>query len=276
MEVRYATNPGDMAAYSSSRLRSEFLVYNLFVPEQLNLTYTHYDRMILGGAVPIQSALLLSAGDALKTAYFLERREVGIVNIGQTGRIVVDGESYTLENSDCLFVGRGAREVELYSANPLVPAKFYIVSCPAHQTFPTTLIRPSDAESMEMGSSSHSNFRTIRRYIHFGGVQSSQLVLGITEFHENSMWNTMPPHVHDRRMEAYLYFDMPEDARVFHFMGDPNETRHLVVANEEAVVSPSWSIHCGVGTSKYRFIWAMAGENYDYSDQDPVAITELR
>ncbi len=276
MEIRHTTNPTDFKEYKTERLRSDFLIDTLFVKGEINLTYSHYDRVVAGGAIPTTEALKLEDKETLKTEYFLERREVGIINIGAEGTVLVDGEAYTLNKRDCLYVGLGNKEVLFESSNASDPAKFYIVSTPAHKQYPTKKAPIDDAEPNRLGSDSESNKRTIYKYIHADGIQSCQLMMGMTLLEPNNMWNTMPAHLHDRRMEIYLYFDMDEDARVFHFMGQPDETRHIVVKNEQAVLSPPWSIHSGVGTSNYTFIWAMAGENYTFTDMDQVKMDELK
>lgn len=276
MEIRHTTNPTDFKEYKTERLRSDFLIDTLFVKGEINLTYSHYDRVVAGGAIPTTEALKLEDKETLKTEYFLERREVGIINIGAEGTVLVDGEAHTLNKRDCLYVGLGNKEVLFESSNASDPAKFYIVSTPAHKQYPTKKAPIDDAEPNRLGSDSESNKRTIYKYIHADGIQSCQLMMGMTLLEPNNMWNTMPAHLHDRRMEIYLYFDMDEDARVFHFMGQPDETRHIVVKNEQAVLSPPWSIHSGVGTSNYTFIWAMAGENYTFTDMDQVKMDELK
>jgi 4-deoxy-L-threo-5-hexosulose-uronate ketol-isomerase len=276
MEVRHTTNPTDFKSYTTERLRNDFLIESLFVEGKINMTYSHYDRVATGGAVPTTQALKLEYQETLKTDYFLERREVGIINIGAEGTVKVDGESFTLNKRDCLYVGLGNKEVLFESSNSSDPAKFYIVSTPAHKQYPTKKAPIEDAEPTHLGSDSESNKRTIYKYIHAAGIQSCQLMMGMTLLEPNNMWNTMPAHLHDRRMEVYLYFDMDQDSRVFHFMGEPKETRHLVVQNQQAVLSPPWSIHSGVGTSNYTFIWAMAGENYTFTDMDPVKMDELK
>ncbi len=277
MEIRHATNPTDAKQYDSERLRSEFLVESLFVQGELNMVYSHYDRVITGGAIPTNSALELTDKETLKTEYFLERREVGIINISDgKGQVLVDGETYELNKRDCLYVGLGNEMVELKSVDSSQPAKFYFASATAHKKYPTKKLPIEDATPQKLGSDAESNNRTIYKYIHEDGLQSCQLMMGMTLLAPNNMWNTMPPHVHDRRMEAYLYFDMDEDSRVFHFMGQPNETRHMIVKNEQVVLSPPWSIHSGVGTNNYTFIWAMAGENYTFTDMDHVKMDELK
>jgi 4-deoxy-L-threo-5-hexosulose-uronate ketol-isomerase len=276
MEIRYAANPVDSKQYTTEKLRSEFLIESLFESGKINMVYSHHDRVIIGGAIPTNQALVLDAGDALKTDFFLERREIGIVNIGPKGKVIVDGEEFELNKRDCLYVGLGKREVTFHSEDAANPARFYLVSSPAHKEYPTKVLPIADAEPTKLGSDSESNNRTIYKYIHDGGLQSCQLMMGMTLLEPNNMWNTMPAHVHDRRMEVYLYFDMDEDSRVFHFMGEPSETRHLVVKNEDAVISPPWSIHSGVGTKNYTFIWAMAGENYTFKDMDFVKMEDLK
>ncbi|SDL82519.1 5-dehydro-4-deoxy-D-glucuronate isomerase [Sediminibacillus halophilus] len=277
MEIRYATNPTDVKRYDTERIRKEFLVENLFKSNELNLVYSHYDRLITGGAVPVKETLKLEAGDLLKTEYFLERREVGIINIAEgVGIVTVDGEKYELNKRDCVYVGLGHESVAFSSKDSSNPARLYIVSATAHKQYPTQKIAIEEATPNHMGSDSQSNKRTIYQYIHAGGIQSCQLMMGMTLLAPNNMWNTMPPHLHDRRMEAYLYFDMDEDSRVIHFMGRPDETRHIVMRNEQVVFSPPWSIHSGVGTDNYTFIWAMAGENYTFTDMDSVSMDELK
>ncbi|MBA4493786.1 5-dehydro-4-deoxy-D-glucuronate isomerase [Paenactinomyces guangxiensis] len=277
MEIRYATNPEQTKAYSTDQLRREYLMEGIMVPGEIKMVYSHVDRMITGGAVPVHQPLELEADpQEMGADYFLERREIGIINVGSRGFIIVDGEEYVLETKDCLYIGLGNREVSFRSENAEAPARFYFNSAPAHQSYPTVKIAISEAEPNHLGSISSSNERTIYKYIHPDGVQSCQLVMGMTLLKPNNMWNTMPCHTHNRRSEVYFYFDMPEDGVVFHFMGEPNETRHLVVRNEQAVISPSWSIHSGVGTSNYTFIWAMAGENQIFADMDSVPMEDLR
>lgn len=276
MEIRHASSPRDAKHYTTDRLRQEFLKQNVMEPGKINTVYTHYDRMIAGGAVPTGQALKLEVGDLLKTDYFLERRELGIINIGGNGRVTVEGEVYSLSKQDGLYVGMGNKEVLFESDDPANPAKFYLVSATAHQTYPTQKLALSSATPNHLGDISQSNERTIYQYIHADGIQSCQLMMGMTILKPNNMWNTMPAHLHDRRSEVYFYFDMNEDTRVFHFMGEPDETRHLVVKNEEIVISPSWSIHSGIGTSNYTFIWAMAGENYTFKDMDIVEMKDLK
>lgn len=277
MDIRHSTNPADAKSYDTARLRQQYLIENLFVPGQVNMTYAHDDRLIIGGAMPTGEALAFEAADVLKTDYFLERREIGFIHIGGGEAIVeAGGERYALNKLDTLYVGRGTRELTVRSADASNPAKVYFTSATAHATYPTRKLAVQEAETQNLGSLESSNERTIHRLIHQNGIQSCQLMLGVTLFKPGSVWNTMPAHVHDRRMEAYLYFDMNENARVFHFMGEPHETRHIVIANEQAVISPAWSIHSGAGTSSYAFVWAMAGENYTFSDMDAVPMNALK
>ncbi|UVK39910.1 5-dehydro-4-deoxy-D-glucuronate isomerase [Mesorhizobium sp. AR10] len=273
---RFAIDPVAAASMGTDELRHNFHIEGLFQPGRIGLTYTHYDRMIVGGAMPAAGPLLLEAIKPTGTKNFLDRREMIAVNIGGAGSVKASGQSYDLATRDMLYLGMGATEVSFASTNPAEPAKFYLLSAPAHQSFPSRLIRIGDAKRLDLGSQATCNQRSIFQFIHADGVKTCQLVVGMTQLAPGSVWNTMPCHVHDRRMEAYLYFDLPETARVFHFMGEPDETRHLVMRNEEAVLSPGWSIHSGAGTSNYAFVWAMAGDNVDYTDVDPVALDDLR
>ncbi|MHA7964447.1 5-dehydro-4-deoxy-D-glucuronate isomerase [Paenibacillus sp. CAU 1782] len=276
MEIRHTTNPTDVKQYDTERLRKEFLMENLYEKDELNLVYSHYDRMVVGGAWPVSKELLLDAGDGLRTEYFLERREIGFLNIGGPASITVDGEAYELDKLDVLYVGKGKREVKLASKDSSNPAKLYFCSALAHKELPTRKMTREEANPLNLGAQETSNERVLYKYIHADGIQSCQLMLGVTSLQTGSVWNTMPSHVHDRRMEAYLYFDMAEETRVFHMMGEPSQTRHLVVANEQAILSPPWSIHSGVGTSNYTFCWSMAGENYTFTDMDVVQASELK
>ncbi len=277
MEIRYATNPTETKTYDTERLRQEYLIEGLFVPGKLNLVYSHVDRFITGGAVPTMEPILLEADKHdMGADYFLERREIGIINVGAQGIVTVDGTDYVLENKDGLYVGLGNKQVVFKSADAANPARFYLSSTPAHKNYPTQKVAISEAEPQHLGSITNSNERTIYKYIHLNGIQSCQLVMGMTLLKPGNMWNTMPCHTHNRRSEVYFYFDMPEDGVVFHLMGEPTETRHVVVRNEQAIISPSWSIHSGVGTSNYTFIWAMAGENQEFSDMDAVAMKDLK
>jgi 4-deoxy-L-threo-5-hexosulose-uronate ketol-isomerase len=272
---RHAIDPAAAQRMDTSELRANFHIAGLFEPGRVNLTYTHYDRMIVGGATPVDAALALDAIRPTGTKSFLERRELIAVNIGGAGSVTVDGTRHALAPRDMIYVGMGAA-VSFASDDPGRPAKFYLLSAPAHTTHPTRLIRIGDARRLDLGSKATGNERSIFQFIHAEGAKTCQLVVGMTQLAEGSVWNTMPAHVHDRRMEVYLYFDLAKTARVFHFMGEPTETRHILMANEEAVLSPVWSIHAGCGTSNYAFIWAMAGDNVDYTDVDPVPIEVMR
>ncbi|WP_457973777.1 5-dehydro-4-deoxy-D-glucuronate isomerase [Arthrobacter sp. D1-17] len=279
MQQRYATSPDQLPTFDTKELRERFLVEDLFVPGEVNVVYTHHDRIVLGGAVPAGKQLPLPAFDELRAEYFLANREVGIINIGGTGTVTADGETYTLPNGACLYIGRGTRNI-IFSDAPAAEetggAQFYLFSAPAHTTYETQLVLKGEGTVRELGDQLTSNRRTLNQYIHEKGVQSCQIVMGVTELHPGSMWNTMPAHLHDRRTECYLYFGVPDDARVIHLMGQPAETRHLVVADRQAVISPSWSLHSGVGTASYSFVWAMAGENQSFDDMDPAPVTSLR
>ena len=276
IDVRYATSPAETAGMSTARLRETFLIPEVMVPGEVRLTYTHYDRFVAGGAVPTAAPLALETVDPLKAAFFLERRELGVVNVGQGGTVTVDGEAYALANREALYVGRGAREVTFASDAADDPARFYLNSAPAHASYPTKKVGHDDAEVVEAGAAETSNRRTIRKLIVNGVVEVCQLQMGLTELAPGSVWNTMPAHTHDRRMEVYFYLDVAEGQAVCHFMGPPDETRHLWMANEQAVISPPWSVHAGAGTGAYAFIWGMAGENLDYGDMDGVAVPDLR
>ena len=276
MEVRYDTHPNDAMYYTTEELRGHYLIENLFEVGKINTVYSHVDRIIVGGATPGKEALKLEAGDELRAAYFLERRELGIINIGAPGKVTLDGVEYKLGNKDGLYVGMGTKDVVFESDDATNPAKFYFNSAPAHTTYPTVFIGMEKANKRPIGSMEDSNKRTIYQYIHPAVLKTCQLSMGLTKLEEGSMWNTMPCHTHERRMEVYLYFDLPEDAAVFHLMGQPQETRHIVMHNEQAVISPSWSIHSGVGTHCYTFIWGMVGENQDFDDMDHCKTNELK
>lgn len=286
MELRTAASPKDMKHYTTERLREEFLIQDLFMPGQIKLVYSHVDRIITGAAVPVEP-LKLTAGEELRAEYFLQRREMGVINVGGAGTITVDGKKYEVGYKEGMYIGMGAQDIVFASADAKEPAKFYLNSAPAHKTYPTVLIKPEgtpaegvvivkDENKVELGSLEDANHRVICKYILPGQVESCQLVMGMTKLAPGSVWNTMPCHTHDRRMEVYLYFEMPEDAIVMHYMGEPDETRHIVMRNEEAVISPSWSIHAGCGTRAYTFIWGMVGENQAFNDMDDVAMKDLR
>jgi 4-deoxy-L-threo-5-hexosulose-uronate ketol-isomerase len=274
--TRFAVDPAAAATMGTDELRHHFHIADLFEPDRIKLTYTHYDRMIVGGIMPVAAPLALEAIKPTGTRDFLDRRELIVVNIGGAGRVEADGQRYDVGNRDMIYLGMGTKPVSFASAISSAPAKFYLLSAPAHQNYPARHIRIGDAKRVDLGSQATSNERSIFQFIHPEGVRTCQLVVGMTQLAPGSVWNTMPCHVHDRRMEAYLYFDLPETARVFHFMGEPDETRHVVMKSDEAVLSPGWSIHSGAGTANYAFIWAMAGDNVDYTDVDPVAIADLR
>jgi 4-deoxy-L-threo-5-hexosulose-uronate ketol-isomerase len=276
MKVLHAVHPEDFKKYGTEQIRQQFLLDNLVQPDALNNVYTHYDRMIIGAAMPVTKSLTLSTYDELKTDNFLDRREIGVVSIGGNGSVSVDGEVFNLEKLDCMYIGKGKKEVVFSSADKGAPAKFILFSCPAHHEYPTRVMKPAEATPAELGTAETANHRVINKYIHAAGIQSCQLVLGLTNFKPGSLWNTMPAHTHDRRMEAYFYFDLPEKQRVIHFMGEATETRHMFLNNEEGIVSPTWSIHSGVATASYSFIWAMAGENMDFTDMDFIDITKLK
>lgn len=273
---RFAIDPLAAAAMATDELRQHFHIDALFSPGRISLTYTHYDRMIIGGAMPTRDALVLEAIKPTGTKNFLDRRELIAVNVGGAGSVEANGEVFTLGPRDMMYVGMGVEAVTFASAAASEPAKFYLISAPAHQSHPTRHIGIGEAKRLDLGSQATSNERSIFQFIHPEGVRTCQLVVGMTQLAPGSVWNTMPCHIHDRRSEAYLYFDLAEGARVFHFMGEPDQTRHLVIKNEEAILSPGWSIHSGAGTANYAFIWAMAGDNVDYTDVDPVAIGDLR
>lgn len=276
MTQRYAIGPRETAGMNTAELRENFLIETLFSAGQIELVYTHYDRMIVGGATPTVEEIALPCPENLKAEFFLQRRELGILNIGAAGTVTVDGTAYELGSQDCLYVGRGAREVRFASAEAGNPAKYYLLSAPAHQSYPTRRLTQAEATPVTMGTLETANQRTIYKYIYAEGIASCQLVMGLTQLHPGSVWNTMPAHTHDRRMEAYLYFDLPPSQRVLHLMGEPQQTRHLWVANEQAILSPPWSVHSGCGTAGYTFIWGMAGENQEYTDMDAVGIETLR
>lgn len=276
MNQRYAQSPKEVSGLNTTELRANFLIEDLMQPDQFNFIYSHYDRAIVGSVMPVNGERELPVYDNLKSAYFLERREIGIINVGGNGEVMVDDSTYPVNKLDAVFAGKGSKKVTFKSISANDPAKFYLYSVPAHKEFPHKLIKKEEVSPITLGSSATANERTIYKYIHLEGARSSQLVMGLTILAAGSVWNTMPVHVHDRRMEAYFYFDVPEDQVVFHMMGQPQETRHIVVKNNNALISPPWSVHSGCGTSNYGFIWAMGGENLVYSDIDPVAIKDLK
>ncbi|WP_323845742.1 5-dehydro-4-deoxy-D-glucuronate isomerase [Microbulbifer magnicolonia] len=275
-DERFATHPRDYTSYDTDRLREEYLVPLLFEQDTVLLTYTHVDRMIVGGVMPVEHEVLLETVEPLKADYFLERRELGVINIGGPGCVEVDGTVYEVGTKEALYVSRGSREVKFSSNVKATPAKFYLNSTPAHRACPTRKVGQGDAQVIELGSSETCNQRTLRKLLVSDVLETCQLQMGMTELAPGSVWNTMPCHTHSRRMEAYMYFNPPEDQAVCHFMGPPQQTRSIWMANEQAVISPTWSLHSGVGTSNYTFIWGMAGENLDYGDMDGVKPCELR
>lgn len=286
MELRTAASPKDVKNYDTKRLREEFLIDDLFKADDIKLVYSHIDRIITGSAVPV-NPLKLTAGDELRAEYFLQRREMGVINIGPAGYITIDGKKYEVGHKEAMYIGMGARDIIFESVDPSNPAKFYINSAPAHMTYPTKLIKlegePSEdvvivkpENKKELGTLEEANHRTINKFILPGQVETCQLEMGMTHLEPGSVWNSMPCHTHDRRMEVYLYFDMDEDQMLMHFMGEPQETRHICMHNEQAVISPSWSIHCGCSTKNYTFIWGMVGENQDFDDMDNINPIDLR
>ena len=279
MEIRYSANPKDVKRFTTQELREEFLIENLYRPDEVTAVYSHVDRMVTLGCMPVKETVSIDKGidvwASFGTQYFLERREIGIFNIGGVGNITVDGTDYTLGYKDCLYITRGAREV-LFSSLAAAPAKFYMVSAPAHRSYETKLLRLEDAAKRPCGDPAAANQRVINQFIHPDVLKTCQLSMGMTVLEQGSVWNTMPAHTHERRMEVYMYFEVPENEVVFHMMGQPQETRHLVMKNEQAVISPSWSIHAGAGTANYTFIWAMGGENQAFDDMDTIPTTQLK
>ena len=276
MDIRHAVHPEHAKTFDTEALRQHFLIENLFVQNQIQLVYSYYDRLIVGAALPLAPLKLSIDPQIIGCATLLERRELGVINIGGKGAVSVDGESFELERRDGLFVGMGAADIQFSSQDDASPAKFYLACAPAHTHHATQKIAFATAEPIEMGAPEQCNERTIRKYIHPDGVPSCQLVMGMTTLKPGSVWNTMPVHTHPRRIEAYLYFNLSSEDLIFHFMGEPSETRHLVVRNEQAVLSPSWSIHSGAGTAAYTFIWSMAGENQTFTDMDGVPMEDIR
>ena len=280
MDIRYSANPQDVKRYTTEELRREFLIESLFRPGELTAVYSHVDRMVTMGCMPAGAAVSIEQGidvwASFGTRFFLERREAGLFNLGGPGRVTVDGTVYPMGYKDCLYITRGAKEVLFSSGDPAAPAKFYIVSAPAHRSYETRLLRLADAAKRPCGDPALSNRRVINQFIHPDVLPTCQLSMGMTVLEPGSVWNTMPAHTHERRMEVYFYFELPEDQAVFHLMGQGQETRHLVLRNEQAVISPSWSIHAGAGTCNYAFIWAMGGENQPFDDMDAIPVSDLR
>lgn len=276
LDIRYSTHPDDSKLYTTEEMREKYLIEKVFEADEISLTYSHFDRIVAGGAMPVKKALKLESGKEFGTDYFLERREMGVINVGGKGKITLDGAVYTLNPRDGIYIGMGTRDVVFESEDKKNPAKFYINSAPAHTSYPTVHIDITKAKKVPCGSAAESNNRVINQYIHPEAIKSCQLSMGLTHLEEGSVWNTMPCHTHERRMEVYFYFDMDEDQAVFHMMGEPSETRHIVMTNEQAVISPSWSIHSGCGTKNYTFIWGMCGENLTFDDMDHCKTNELK
>ncbi|ARK11719.1 5-dehydro-4-deoxy-D-glucuronate isomerase [Fibrivirga algicola] len=275
-ESRYANSPNEVKGMTTEQLRQSFLITTLFQADQIRWTLSFFDRYMTGGVMPVAGPVSLDCPENLKAQYFLERRELGIINVGGAGQVIADGESFELGYKEALYIGQLTKEVTFVSADDTAPAKFYLNSTPATHRYPTRKVSRQDAEVVELGSTATANHRTINKLIVNSVLPTCQLQMGMTELKTGSVWNTMPAHVHDRRMEVYFYFEVPEGQAVCHFMGEPQETRHVWMQNEQAVISPNWSIHSGSGTSNYTFIWGMAGENLDYGDMDFCAITDLR
>ena len=280
MDIRYSVNQRDFKRYTTEEIRGEFLIEDLYKKDEVVAVYSHVDRMVTLGCMPVNEAVSISKGIDVwanfGTDYFLERREIGIFNIGGAGKIKADGEVFEMGYKDCLYITKGTKEVTFESNSPDAPAKFYMVSAPAHTSYKTTFIPIEKAAKKPLGSMETSNKRVINQFIHPDVLQTCQLSMGMTVLEPGSVWNTMPAHTHERRMEIYMYFEVPENQVVFHMMGEGQETRHIVMQNEQAVISPSWSIHSGAGTSNYTFIWAMGGENQAFDDMDNIATTDLR
>jgi 4-deoxy-L-threo-5-hexosulose-uronate ketol-isomerase len=276
MDIRQPANPKDFESYTTERIRREFLVQDLFVPGSVKLTYSYIDRMVVGGICP-EKPLALEGGREMGTDFFLERRELGVINVGAAGSVQVDDQVFDLARNDGLYAGQGAKQVVFSSHNPAEPARFYLLSAPAHKAYPSQRVTMSEAESNQIGTPEQCNVRVLKKYIHPDGLQSANLVMGLTVVEPGNVWNSMPPcHTHARRMEVYFYYDLKPDAVLFHLMGEPERTRHIIVRNEQAVISPSWSIHCGVGTGSYTFIWGMVGDNQTFTDMDAVPMSMLK
>ncbi len=275
MEIRHACSRKETASMNTKELRENYLIETLFKENQVELVYSHYDRMVTGGVMPQEEVVELPNTEGLKANYFLERRELGVMNLGGAGSVTVEGKTYPMNKLDCLYVGRGVQNVSFSSVDAMNPARFLLLSCPAHKTYPTVLMTQAEATPAHLGAVETANQRTIYKYIHPDGALSCQLVMGFTVLHNGSVWNTMPAHTHDRRMEIYCYFDIQDNQGVLHLMGEPTETRHLWIKNHQAIISPPWSIHSGCGTANYAFIWGMAGENQAFSDMDFVPVNEL-
>ncbi|SFC67315.1 5-dehydro-4-deoxy-D-glucuronate isomerase [Spirosoma endophyticum] len=275
-ESRYANSPNEVKGMDTAQLRQNFLIETLFVADQFHWVLSFFDRYLTGGVMPVDGPVTLTTPDQLKAEYFLERRELGMINVGGAGRVIADGVAHDLAYKEALYIGQGTRDIQFISYDAESPAKFYLNSTPATKNYPTRKVSRTDADVVELGSMGTANHRTINKLLVNSVLPTCQLQMGMTELKTGSVWNTMPAHTHDRRMEVYFYFEVPEGQSVCHFMGQPQETRHIWMQNEQAVISPNWSIHAGAGTSNYTFIWGMAGENLDYSDMDFCAITDLK
>jgi 4-deoxy-L-threo-5-hexosulose-uronate ketol-isomerase len=276
MEIRFQTSPKETSQMNTAELRSNFLCESLMEDDVINYIYSHYDRAVIGGVKPVNEKVVLTNHPELRSEYFLERRELGIINVGGAGAVTADGVVYEMEKLSCTYLGKGTTDVSFTSIDPSDPAAFFLMSTPAHYAYPNRVMTKEEASPVHLGEAATSNVRTIYKYIHLDGMQSCQLVMGLTVLKDGSVWNSVPPHTHTRRMEVYFYFDVPNDQRIFHFMGQPRETRNLIMSNHDAVISPPWSVHFGCGTSNYAFIWAMAGENQAFTDMDPEPISGLK
>jgi len=276
MNIRFAISQSEAKQMNTEQLRDNFLVSGLMQNDSVQLTYSHHDRVIVGGVRPVNKTISLPNHEELKAEYFLERRELGIINVGDDGIVIADNKEFPISKFDCVYVGKGTKEVKFKSNKKNEPALLYLLSAPAHHQYPNKLMKKEKAAPVQLGAPETANKRTVYKYIHLDGIKSCQLVMGLTMLEPGSVWNSIPPHTHTRRMEVYFYFDLPEQHRIFHFMGEPQQTRHMVMANNEAVISPPWSSHFGCGTSNYGFIWGMAGENLVYTDMDPAPVHELR
>ena len=276
MKIRQPIHSDHAKQLDTAGLREQFLIEGMFQENHITLTYSHIDRIIVGGVVPTSETIQFEGGKEIGVDFFLQRRELGIINIGQAGRVTVDGETFEIAAREAMYVGMGAKEISFESIDPKDPARFYLNCAPAHHAYPTRKITREEASPETLGNQENCNVRTIYKYLHPSVLPTCQLLMGMTELAPGSLWNTMPCHTHERRMEVYLYFDMKDDNIVFHYMGEPQETRHMVIRNEQAVISPSWSIHSGVGTSSYTFIWGMVGENQTFHDMDHVAMTDIK
>ena len=276
LDIRYSNHPDDSKHYDTEALRKNYLIEKVFVEDEISLTYSHQDRMIAGGAMPVSSELKLGSTKELGTEFFLERREMGIINVGGKGTVILDGKEYELNYKDGIYIGMGTKEIVFRSDDKSKPAKFYINSCPAHKTYPTVYITKDMAVHKPLGTAENMNKRVVNQYVNPAVCESCQLAMGMTELAVGSSWNTMPSHTHERRMEVYFYFELEGDNVVFHMMGQPQETRHIIMHNEQAVISPSWSIHSGTATSNYTFIWGMCGENQTYDDMDTISNLDLK